>query len=328
VHGKSSRLRIGEWLAPGSRPGGDHPALTGPTRRLALPAAPASRAAGTAAAGGTVHTGRHRAVRRWWRLAAASTAAVLAVIAAVQIGGGSPDPGAEAELPLWTGTPWSLPTPPVSVDPYTPSAPPVPTAFPSAPVANPIPPVSSAPPSRTPVTPAVTVTAAAVPAVVDLSAEGSQDWTHWGLSDATSVNRRRGATAIEDLGGTPRGRYDNNPQLYTWTGGSPVAAAARTPTGVYTCGQGATITLRAPAGPTARTLRVYAGVWMAAGRLTVTVPGATATQSLENRNGISTGRFEIRYRAAAGSKLTVTWTATASYHPTCGNIDLQAATLS
>jgi hypothetical protein len=327
--GESSRLRIGGWLAPGDRPDGDNQrALTGPTKPLALPAAPQSPVPVTTT--GTVHTGRHRAVRRWWRLAAASTAAVLAVIGAVQIGGDDvPDPAAapEARLPLWTAAPWSLSTPPVSIAPSEPAP------VTSVPVADPVPPASSAPPARSPstpaepVTPTVSVTASPVPALVDLSAEGRLGWVHWGLTDATSVNRRRGGTAIEDLGGTPRGRYDNNPQLYTWTGGSPTVAATRTPTGVYSCGRGATITLRAPAGPTARTLHVYAGVWMAAGRLTVTVPGATATQSLEDRDGISTGRFRIRYRAAAGTKLTVTWTATASYHPTCGNIDLQAATL-
>jgi hypothetical protein len=280
-----------------------------------------------------VHTGQHRAVRRWWRLAAAIVAVIVAVFTAVQIAGaGGPDPAAtpEARLPLWTGEPWSLSTPPVSIEP---SAPPVPAAIPSVPVANPVTPPSPTSPPRTatapakPVTPTVSVTAGPVPAVVDLSAQGGQDWVHWGLTDATSVNRRRGAGAIEDLGGTARGRYDNNPQLFTWTGGSPTTGATRTPTGIYTCGQGATITLRAPAGPTARTLRVYAGVWMAAGRLTVSVPGATASATLNNREGITTNRFEIRYRAPAGAKLTVTWTATAVYHPTCGNIDLQAATL-
>lgn len=338
MHGNGEEpnpLRIGGWLEPGARPIDDSRALTGPTRPLALPAGPTSAAAGAAASTGTVHTGRHRAVRRWWRLAAASAAVVLGVIAAVQIADDS-DPGATpgTSLPLWTGDPWSVPTPPVSIAPQPSAepAPPVPTAIPSVPVATQVPPAQ---PSRTPTTPAkpvtptVSVTAAPVPAVVDLSSEGGQDWMHWGLTDATSVNRRRGASAIKDLGGTPRGRYDNNPQLYTWTGGSPANTATRTPTGVYTCGQGATFTLRVPASPTTRTLRVYAGLWMAAGRLTVTVPGAaTATQTLENRNAISTARFDIRYKAAAGTELTVTWTATAVYHPTCGNIDLQAATLS
>jgi hypothetical protein len=337
---ETSRLRIGGWLAPGTRSGGEDPALTGPTRPPALPAAQQPSAGappGTApATASTVYSSRGRAVHRWWRLAVVAVVITLAAIGVVRIAGGDdPDRTAvpPARRPLWhqpDGT-WSLSTPPASTGP---TAPPVPTAIPSVPVADPVLPASPAAPPRTrtsgpakPVTPTVTITAAPVPAVVDLSAEGSLDWVHWGLIDATAFDRRRGATAIEDLGGTPRGRYENNPQLFTWTGGSPTATATRTPTGVYMCGQGATITLRAPAGPAVRTLRVYAGVWMAAGRLTVSVPGATATADLENRNAISTSRFEIRYRATAGTRLTVTWTATAAYHPTCGNIDLQAVTL-
>ncbi|WP_433794590.1 hypothetical protein [Actinoplanes sp. CA-252034] len=273
-------------------------------------------------------TGRHRAGHRWWRLAAAAAVAVTAVVTIMQIAGaGGPEAAVpEAELPLWTGAPWTPPpNRPVSIAPL-PS--PSPSEIASVPVADQDPPASPSRSSAAPVTPTVSVTAAPVPAVVDLSAEGRQDWAHWGLADATSLNRRRGAGAIEDLGGTPRGRYDNNPQRFTWTGGSPAGTATGTPTGVYSCGQGATMSLRAPAGPSVRTLRVYAGVWMAAGRLTVSVPGATATRTLENRDGISTNRFEIRYRAPAGAEVTVTWTATASYHPSCGNIDLQAATLS
>ncbi|SFE42966.1 hypothetical protein SAMN05421541_101697 [Actinoplanes philippinensis] len=273
-------------------------------------------------------TGRHRAGHRWWRLAAAAAVVVVAAVTTAQIAGaGDPVAAPEPELPLWTGAPWTPPqNPPVSIAPL-PS--PAPSKIPSIPVAGQDPPASATPPRSPaePVTPTVSVTAAPVPAVVDLSAEGRRDWAHWGLTDATSLNRRRGAGVIEDLGGTPRGRYDNNPQRYTWTGGGPTGAVTGTPTGVYSCGQGATMSLRAPAGPAVRTLRVYAGVWMAAGRLTVSVPGATATRTLENRDGISTNRFEIRYQAAAGSTVTVTWAATASYHPTCGNIDLQAATL-
>ncbi|GIE31748.1 hypothetical protein Ait01nite_047930 [Actinoplanes italicus] len=281
-----------------------------------------------------VHTGRHRAAHRRRRLAAAAAAATLAIITAVWINtGGEPESSASPapKSPLWTGVPyehWSLSTPAPWAEPSGP-----PPAVPSVPVADPGTGGTPAPdrtptPAAKPVLPAVSLTAGPIPAFVNLSAEGARDWVHWGLGSATAVNRRPGAGRIEDLGGTPRGRYDNNPQLYSWTGGTPTATASRTPTGVYTCGQGGTIILRAPAGPATRTLRVYAGVWMATGRLTVTVGNASASGTLENRDTISTNRFEIRYRAPAGSKLTVTWTATAVHHPTCGNIDLQAATLS
>jgi hypothetical protein len=329
VHDKgegSDRLRVGGWLPDTPETTGR--ALPGPPPVQALPAPVPPRAASTPA----VYTaGRFTGLPRPRLVAAVVAAVALSITTVVWIAGGDePEntPTSERRPPLWAGVPydnWSLSPP----EPWTEPAPPT---VPSIPVADPGGGDAPAPAATTPRSPAakpvVSLTDGPIPAVVDLSAEGTRDWVHWGLTDATSVNRRRGGKGIEDLGGTPRGRYDNNPQSYSWTGGSPAATAARTPTGVYSCGQGATITLRAPAGPATRTLHLYAGVWMASGRLTVTVDGVTATRTLENRDAISTRRFEVRYRAAAGSRLTVTWTATAAHHPTCGNIDLQAATLS
>ncbi|GIM89754.1 hypothetical protein [Paractinoplanes toevensis] len=184
--------------------------------------------------------------------------------------------------------------------------------------------------SATPVAPLLTVTAGAVPGDVDLTREGTRDWVHWGLHDGESVDRKSGVTPlIQDLGSPGRrGRYDNNPQLFTWSDGSPSRSATRTPTGVYTCGQGGGFVVQVPAGPAVSTVRLYAGVWMGRGRLTVTLNGAAASRTLENLDAISTSRYEIRFRAATGSRLTMTWTATAVSHPTCGNVDMQAVTLS
>ncbi|MET3421902.1 hypothetical protein BJ973_001114 [Actinoplanes tereljensis] len=181
-----------------------------------------------------------------------------------------------------------------------------------------------------PVSPLLTVTAGAVPSEVDLSSEGTRDWVHWGLADSASVNRKTGVTPlIQDLGSPGRrGRYDNNPQLFSWSDGSPNRTATRTPTGVYTCGQGGGFVVQAPAGPATSTVHLYAGVWMGRGQLTVTLDGATVSKTLENFNAIATARYEIRFRATAGSRLTMTWTATAVNNPTCGNVDMQAVTLS
>jgi hypothetical protein len=329
VHDKgegSDRLRVGGWLPDAPEHSGRPLPDPSPTRPLPAPVLP--QAVSTPA----VYTaGRFNVLPRTRVIAAAVAALALSITTVAWLAGsGEPErtPASERRAPLWPGVPydsWAPPTPEPALS----------TTVPSVPVADPDSGDAPAPaattprsPAAKPVIPAVSLTDGPIPAVVDLSAEGTRDWMHWGLTDATSVNRRSGGKGIEDLGGSPRGRYDNNPQLYSWTGGSPAASATRTPTGVYSCGQGATITLRAPAGPAMRTLRLYAGVWMASGRLTVTVDGVTATRALENRDTISTRRFEVRYRAPAGSKLTVTWTATAVSHPGCGNIDLQAATLS
>lgn len=180
-----------------------------------------------------------------------------------------------------------------------------------------------------PVTPSVTVSQGGEPPIVNLTALGSRDWVHWGLN-GIALDRKSGGTGeIADLGSpTPRGRYDNNPQVFTWTGGTPTASTGPTPTGVYVCGRGTGFTLSVPASPTTRTLRVYAGVWMAVGQLTASVGGKTATATLQNTTDISTNEFVLKFRAAAGQSLRLTWTATTVFHPTCGNVDIQAATLS
>jgi hypothetical protein len=185
-------------------------------------------------------------------------------------------------------------------------------------------------PEAPPVTPTLSVTQASVPATVDLAAGGARDWVHWGLTSASSIDRKSGGTGeIKDLGGPGgRGRYDNNPQRFTWTGGTPTGSTGPTPTGVYTCKQGNGFIISAAAAPTTRTLRFYAGVWMARGQLTLSLAGRTATASLENPRAIRTTQFVIRFRAPAGQSLRVTWTTAVSHHPDCGNVDMQAATLS
>ncbi|SDT78430.1 hypothetical protein SAMN04489716_8371 [Actinoplanes derwentensis] len=268
----------------------------------------------------------------------AAAAGTVTVIAIAQTVGGDPATTrlpAAAPGPAWPADPdasWALSTPgeaTISLEPSTPSPSPSTSTLPAPRTTTPRPPTTAPAPAPAPVKPALTLTAGSVPALVDLSAEGTRDWAHFGLTDATSINRRGDGNSIEDLGTTGgRGRYENNPQLFTWTGGRPTGSATRTPTGVYACGEGSGFTLRVPAGPETRTLRLYAGVWMASGRLTTTLNGLTRTSTLENREAISTNRFEIRFRAPAGSKLTLTWKATDTFHPSCGNVDMQAATLS
>ncbi|MBM2620862.1 hypothetical protein JIG36_35715 [Actinoplanes sp. LDG1-06] len=180
------------------------------------------------------------------------------------------------------------------------------------------------------VTPALTVTQQDVPAVVDLAAQGARDWVHWGLADPGSVNRRSGGTGeIKDLDITGgHNRYDNNPQSFTWTGGAPTAATGPSPTGLYVCQPGGSFAVSVSAAPAIRTLRLYAGVWAAKGQLTATLAGRTVTATLENPQTNGTAVFILKFRAPAGETLRVTWVNAVQHHPTCGNVDIQAAALS
>ena len=268
-----------------------------------------------------------------WTLALAITGSVLLLGAAVLFwGNDSPAADTAAVMP----EPWQPPTAAASTPAAPEPVPVIPSSAASLPVtsAN----ATTAPEEGdddaqgdppAPVTVALTLTQGAAPATLDLAAEGTRDWVHWGLTAPTSVDRRSGGTGeIRDLGSDrPRGRYDNNTTLFSWSGGTPAASASRTPTGVYVCGQGGTFTLSVPATKTTRTLRLYAGVWMAHGRLTATLAGRTATADLENRTTLSTNRFVISFRAPTAQTLRLTWTTTVAYHAGCGNVDLQAATL-
>ncbi|GIF01658.1 hypothetical protein [Paractinoplanes rishiriensis] len=265
-------------------------------------------------------------LRARWTLA-------LAVMGSVLLLGGTVlfwrhDDSVSAPPPLVLPGPWeppvAAPTGPVLPGLSLSSSSPSPESIPVATRPSP------APTKAKPVTPTLSVSRAAVPATVNLAALGTRDWVHWGLSGPTSLNRKSGGTGeIRDLGGSgPRGRYDNNPQRFTWTGGTPTTSAGPTPTGLYVCQAGGGFTISAAASPTTRTLRFYAGVWAARGALTATLAGRTATASLENAQTNGTAVFVIRFRAPAGETLRVSWNVAVQHHPTCGNVDIQAATLS
>ncbi|MBL7253317.1 hypothetical protein [Paractinoplanes lichenicola] len=229
-------------------------------------------------------------------------------------------------------TPWN---PPLLPEAEESSAPP-PSALPS-PEEPPVPTVGTADttppkakPSPKPVTPALSVSQAPVPAVVDLSALGARDWVHWGLTSPEAVNRRGGGTGeIKELSVKGvRSRYDNNPQSFRWTGGAPTTTTGPSPTGLYVCQADGSFAFSVAASPTTRTLRLYAGVWMARGQLTATLAGRTVRASLENQQTNGTAVFVLTFKAPAGQLLRVTWANVLPFHPSCGNVDIQAATLS
>ncbi|MGR6317601.1 hypothetical protein Q2K19_04920 [Micromonospora soli] len=192
------------------------------------------------------------------------------------------------------------------------------------------------PPSPTPspstpvVAPILTVGQADVPARVDLSAAGPVDWAHWGLLGAgRPVHKRQGSGEIRDEGG--RGRrtsYSNNPEAYSWHDGDPVGAASGTMSGVYVCGAGSGFTLSVAADGQPRTVRLYAGLWMARARLDLRLSsgGPSRTVRLEDPHTERTAEFTIRFSAARGAKLLVNWTVESSLGD-CGNVSLQAAAL-
>jgi hypothetical protein len=330
---RASRLRIGGWL------GNQAPAPGAPISARSQPVAESSEPAGVAAQRG-VGSHRMQNPRRWLLAAAiAVTLFVAGVVISFATDSGT-DPVSVAPLsPAASPRPIFATTAPASYLPPSSAAPSGALAPPAAETPEPAepPPAPTTPPARTGtarppqhVTPLLTLATTAVPAVVNLSAEGSLDWVHWGLTNAGSLNRKSGGSgAIRDAGGTSRGRYDTNPQRFSWTGGTPAGSASGTPTGVYTCGTGGNFAIQVSASPTTRTLHLYAGAWLARGRLTARLGAETVTGSVTDRDAsTTTARFVIRFRAAAGANLSITWTTAESFNSSCGNVDIQAATLS
>jgi hypothetical protein len=178
----------------------------------------------------------------------------------------------------------------------------------------------------------VTLARSGVNALVNLSAEGSKDWVHWGEESTFSLERDKngGFAILEGSPTAPRFRHALSPQRFSWQGGSPVDHSDGTPTGIRTCGKGNGFTISAPATKTTRTLRVYVGVLAGRGRLDakLSTGGGTKSATLEQRNAtMATAVFTVTYRAPKDGTVKLNWVTEDSFNSDCGGVALEAATL-
>merc|ERR1712226_1759221 len=99
-------------------------------------------------------------------------------------------------------------------------------------------------------------------ASVDLTKEGTVDWTHYGRESPQEVNRKAKGNVIGNLtcSASPS-QYDNNPVSFRWSDGTPVKTESGTTTGIYVASTGNSFTLTVPAGTQRQILRVYIGVF-------------------------------------------------------------------
>ena len=208
----------------------------------------------------------------------------------------------------------------------SPSASPSPTPTTSSPSVTP---TSKAPP---PDPGTLTIATGAVPGTVDLSAEGSRDWVHWGQQSTFSLERDKngGFAILEGAPTAPRFRHALSPQQFAWTGGDPVDHTDGTTTGIRTCGKGNGFSISAPAGDTTRTLKLYVGV--ISGKRTLSAKlstgSATASATLQQKDGtFHTAVLTLRYRAPKDGKITLRWNTDDAFGTGCGGVALEAATL-
>ena len=184
---------------------------------------------------------------------------------------------------------------------------------------------------------------ASMPATINLTAEGTLDWAHWGLSGSSgqsetwAFNHKDGADLISDLtiieidGKAEVRAYSDMGSSLSWSDGTPTALEAGTHYYLNTdwrdadVGDGFSFTV--PAVAANRTLRVYVGSYLAQGTLTATLSGGSSDSGnwVNATEGNLFGYFEVNF-SGAGETLTVTWELKSGGEP--NNIKLAGATLS
>ena len=167
------------------------------------------------------------------------------------------------------------------------------------------------------------------PSGVNLTADGTADWAHWGLNTASTINRKAGvSTQISNItalgaagsrfvGGSARAAYN-------WTDGTPTGSA-NTGAGLYFQGTNAGFEFTVPADTTAKQLEVHLGGWQARGQVEVTMSDGTPSYvtTVENLSTAFDRTVTINFQAATpGQTLTFRYV-----KETGANITLQAATL-
>jgi hypothetical protein len=171
---------------------------------------------------------------------------------------------------------------------------------------------------------------------VNLTAEGTADWAHWGLT-STSYNHKDGVipqiSDFTQIGTNEAQQFKDNFITYAWTDGKPRRSASDTPNAVYIHGLSDGFLLTSLADTNSRTLRIYVGLYGAEGKIQASLSDLSAAAftdtSLKSVYGNDYGVYTLDYEAAsAGQTLTVRYTSRNLFDADYGNITLQAATLS
>lgn len=193
---------------------------------------------------------------------------------------------------------------------------------------------------------AVTVTVAGTGSLFDsttlpstltanLTAEGTSDWVHWGLSTASSVDRKSGVSAqvsnYTKIGPGTVTRFTDSTITHQWSDGTPTASSTGTTTGISIPAVGNGFQITVPADTTARTLRMYVAVWFAQARMEATLSDGSAPAIIDTsfgKAGLAKAVFSINFKAeSAGQTLTVKYTVKTDHNAPFGNVALESATL-
>jgi hypothetical protein len=118
---------------------------------------------------------------------------------------------------------------------------------------------------------------------IDLTAEGTLDWAHWGLNTSTDFDQKSSVVSqisnyspVGTAATTDYYQYSNNGLGFTWSDGTPDLTADSSTTGIYVAGVGNGYQVQVPAALTPRVLKMYVGAWQATAHFEASLSDNTA----------------------------------------------------
>jgi hypothetical protein len=174
-----------------------------------------------------------------------------------------------------------------------------------------------------------------LPRSVNLTAEGTRDWVHWGLTTNSLLNRKANVSPqISDfarIGPNDVERYSDNYTGFSWVDGTPTVAASDATTGVFVMGLNNGFEIIVPADISTRTVKVYVGLYGAQGNFQARLSDFSApvyTDATLSNLGNGYAVYSLTYAAASsGQTLIVRYRSLNLFDQDYGNVTLQAATL-
>ncbi|MCU1243885.1 MAG: hypothetical protein JWO71_4611, partial [Candidatus Acidoferrum typicum] len=180
-------------------------------------------------------------------------------------------------------------------------------------------------------------------AAVNLTAQGTADWAHWGLTSSASFDHKAGVVQqisnYSVVGGQLGQVAQGSASLSdSWTDGTPDTASPGTTSAVYIMGLNTGFQVTIPADTTARVLILYVGIFNTQGKVQAHLSDGSSPDYIDtslSSSGEIPGAYTLAYKAAsAGQTLTVTFTFNSVSGPRCSDTSgvhcsvlLQSATL-
>jgi hypothetical protein len=177
-----------------------------------------------------------------------------------------------------------------------------------------------------------------VPGFLDLTAQGTADWAHWGLDSSASFDHKSGViqriSNFSPLGNNPVLQRTDYPTLFSWNDGTPTGNSSFTSTSVAIAGFTNGFLLTVPAMTYTQTLVLYLGSYASMGTVQAFLSDFSAPaftdSSLVSYYNTAYGACTLNFAAASPNQVfTVRFVSSAQYDMTYGgSVVLAGATLS